>query len=102
VPHGGQEVSLLYAVFANMTISIEGRCRAKESIVMQRMHDRNMFLGGGVENCRRDYWKGIVHVNNIWSTALDKGTQLTEALLVPNYLAEYYKRIVNVCVSSLV
>jgi hypothetical protein len=66
------------------------------------MHDRNMFLGGGVENCRGDYWKSVVHVNNIWPIALDKGTQLTKALLVPNYLAEHYKRIVDVCVGCLV
>ena len=69
---------------------------------MQRMHDRNMFLGGGVENCRGDYWKGVVHVSDIWPIAPDKATQLTKALLVPNYLAEYYKRIADGRVGRLV
>ena len=69
---------------------------------MQRMYNRNTFLGGGVENCGGDYWKGIVHVNDIWPIALDQGSQLAKALLVPNYLAEYYKPIVDVCVGCLV
>ncbi len=43
-----------------------------------------------------------MHVNDIWPAALDKGTQLTIALLIPNYLSEYHKRIANVCVSCFV
>jgi hypothetical protein len=43
-----------------------------------------------------------MHVNDIWPIELDKGAQLTKALLVPNYLAEHYKPIVDVCVGCLV
>jgi hypothetical protein len=102
VEHGGQEVSIVYALFANLSVSVEGRCRAKEPVVMERMHDRNTFPRGRVERRRGDYRKGVVHMNDIWARLLDKGTQLTKARLVPDYLAEYDKWIMDVCIGCLI
>jgi hypothetical protein len=69
---------------------------------MERMYDRNMFLCGRVKHRWGDYWKSVVHVNDIWPSSLDKGTQLTKARLIPYHLAKYCKWIVDVCIGRFV
>jgi hypothetical protein len=102
VNHGGQEVSTVYALFANLSISVENRSRAKESVVMERMYDRNTFLCGRVKHRWGDYWKSVVHVNDIWPSSLNKVTQFTKARLIPHHLAKYRKSIVDICVGCFV
>jgi hypothetical protein len=102
VEHCRQKVSTVYTLFANLSISVENRCRTKKSVVMERMYDRNTFLGGRVKHRWGDYGKSVVHVNYVWPSPLNKGAQFTKARLIPHHLAKYRKRIVDICVGCFV
>ena len=102
VQHSRQYSFALHALFADVSIPIKGRGRAKEPVVMKGVDHWYTLLSGSIECGWRNYGEGVVHVKNVWLILLDHCAKLTYGLMIPHRLSQYNQPIIYVCILCMI
>src|SRR6476646_9422460 len=75
---------MLYAVLADLAIAEKIPWRAKQAVIVQRLHHRNSGLGARPVDGRRDDHEGIVDVRDVRFLAAEQGEKLAPGRLRPH------------------